>query len=738
MTKKSSNSFHEDLPITSVDGDVLGRSQLAQDLAKRIASQRPEKTLIIAITGEWGSGKSSFLNLLEHELHERRTRWQRCIRRGKVVRFAPPYFESTQDLLSLLAEQITERARWIKHPWRAFLAGLQRHAFFLSIFTAVIALAIFCVQTWCEDINPSFAKALTRFDTTLFLSFLVFFATAQLMKRSPQEEIKRLSGKRGCFLGGRCKPPPQIVFIDELDRWNGASVRELINFIKINTTLSNKIFILAFDKDVVAQHLTENGVSGHDYLEKIIQYELKLPTIGGWTLRELLDGKLRNVSENEQWQKACRGGRYDYILDEILSAELRTMRDVHRYINAVSFSAGFAIQDLDIHDYLLVELLKLKHADVFDDLYAYKRFLTQDPTRASNIDELVESSSFLKLMNETKGTTAQMSSFTTCLACLFPTIKPLILPASSEGNWVRPYFIPHQRTSDLLISDNQFFDRYFTLTVAPDQISDLEIEQALKTPNKEEAFRKHIGSPINFSRIRYIVGRLNINSTDHLNDLIPALLMFERVIIPSTYNKTRRSVSGKIIWFSGINDENDFIGILVKEMVRAIASSSTQRNEVIERLTRETSHIFLLILISMTLENHSVIKFDDIRLFKKTICIKIQEKFHDHSIWSQHNTSFIINFWLCESENEDVALQIRDFIVDDANFLKVYQALRTQDDSTTGSREYFPLEDFKMIFESKGKILSRLREIAANRPSLRAQAEELLKQAAALTVEPEH
>jgi len=59
--------FADDKPIYSHNQDLLGRSAFANNLAAAIASWKNKESLVIALTGAWGSGKSSIKNLaLQH------------------------------------------------------------------------------------------------------------------------------------------------------------------------------------------------------------------------------------------------------------------------------------------------------------------------------------------------------------------------------------------------------------------------------------------------------------------------------------------------------------------------------------------------------------------------------------------------------------------------------------------------------------------------------------------------
>jgi len=57
-------SLDPDRPIESIEADRLGFADIAENLAKAVASNSAQRGFVIGIEGAWGSGKSSILNLL--------------------------------------------------------------------------------------------------------------------------------------------------------------------------------------------------------------------------------------------------------------------------------------------------------------------------------------------------------------------------------------------------------------------------------------------------------------------------------------------------------------------------------------------------------------------------------------------------------------------------------------------------------------------------------------------------
>ena len=57
--------FINERPIGNKDEDFLGRYPFAEKLSKALYDWKEEESLVISLTGKWGSGKSSVFNLIK-------------------------------------------------------------------------------------------------------------------------------------------------------------------------------------------------------------------------------------------------------------------------------------------------------------------------------------------------------------------------------------------------------------------------------------------------------------------------------------------------------------------------------------------------------------------------------------------------------------------------------------------------------------------------------------------------
>jgi len=140
-------------PIGWDDPDPLRFKPLAMGLSRFLRNINTEPPLTVAISGRWGSGKSSMMNLLAEDLERHG---------GRPVRFNAWHHREEEHLLAALFENIRVQAIPPAFTWpglvfrtRLLIARTRRLRQWLAASALFIAIALFVVRLGAEGVDFS-------------------------------------------------------------------------------------------------------------------------------------------------------------------------------------------------------------------------------------------------------------------------------------------------------------------------------------------------------------------------------------------------------------------------------------------------------------------------------------------------------------------------------------------------------------------------------------------------------
>ena len=354
-----------DNPIQSSKEDVLGRAVVAKDFARSIRDLDASQGIVVGVLGAWGHGKSSFVNLMKEEFASKPE--------FPVVEFNPWLFSGSQQLTDVFFREIAAELR-IKNgtKFEAIADGLDKYGDVLS----PVAIIPWFGAWWDR-----------AFKTTKTVA--TWWSNRKKGSRPFRDEIAEALLKL---------EQPIVVVIDDIDRLTTPEIRDIFKLVRLTASFPNIIYLLAFDRRRVEQALTEDGVPGRDYLEKIVQLSFDLPAIPRELLRSQIFEKLNPVLDGV---KDLRFKQEDWpdIYFEIVEPLIGSLRDVTR----LTLSARTTIQALgsqvETVDIMAFEAIRVFRPEIFEEIQKIRTTLTdvsdsygrRDNTRKqSEIDHLLE------------------------------------------------------------------------------------------------------------------------------------------------------------------------------------------------------------------------------------------------------------------------------------------------------------------------------------------------------------
>lgn len=321
-----------DNPVATSDQDRIGRLGVANDFAKRVLTIDASEGLVVGVLGPWGSGKTSFINLMRPELE----------RRGaKILDFNPWMFSGAEQLVDFFFSELSAQLR--------FKAGLDEVGKRLEAYGE-----LFSSMSWIPVVGPYIGHG----------HDLAKFAGGILQRKK-----KGLAGQREKVHEAlRALSHPIIVVLDDIDRLSTPEIRDIFRLVRLTASFPNVIYVLAFDRMRVEDALTEHGISGRAYLEKILQVGFDLPSVpNGILITQILESLAAELHELPA-SVAPDPTTWPDVFMEIIRPLISNMRDVRRYATAVGGTVASIGSQIALADVLGLEAIRVFLPDVFQRL----------------------------------------------------------------------------------------------------------------------------------------------------------------------------------------------------------------------------------------------------------------------------------------------------------------------------------------------------------------------------------
>lgn len=325
-------SLHNDQSIGESGEDLLGYSRHAEVLAKKILVSHFEKSFAVGINAKWGFGKTSFIDLLK-----RKVKGDDII----VINFNPWNSQTPQAIIRDFFNTVEEKIR--EH--HSEIAGeLVNYA------NKLVAI---------NDSNLS---------KSLQSSVSIAFGYDSL--NSLHETINRLL---------RQWKKKIVVYVDDLDRLDTNEIVEVIRLIRNTADFYNTFFIACYDKQYIAEALKGHNAYNHtQFLEKIFQLEVSLPYFKKEILQKVLAKKLKDAFDEKYHEGidiAIFGN--SLVRPANVLTWMESMRDVTRLFNSIILNLTPLLGEVEIKDFIQLEILRLKYPAVYEMLFRQKALFLQ-------------------------------------------------------------------------------------------------------------------------------------------------------------------------------------------------------------------------------------------------------------------------------------------------------------------------------------------------------------------------
>ncbi len=327
-----------DSPITRREEDEFGFYTTSKEvvrLCKNTERNREGKT--IGVTGKWGAGKTSVLNMAMRELEKEGI---------EVIEFNPwlrtKGEEIVQDLIAKVGKRITSRNKGSE----AVRKAMEKYAVVVAEGAGeVIGMATHPIVGWCVKQAGKWA--------------------GRGGEKSTEEAKKELVGllKNG---GGNQNI---IVVVDDIDRLDKEGIRGLVRGVRIVGDLPGVTYVMALDRDTTGKMLEADGWidKGQEYLDKILEQEVEVPILQREQRGNKLEEILKRLSDEEKKERKERKGLDEEVtgpLDRILLRVLTTPRELKKFEREMETSARTVPTQVRWEDLLVLEAIKVATREV--------------------------------------------------------------------------------------------------------------------------------------------------------------------------------------------------------------------------------------------------------------------------------------------------------------------------------------------------------------------------------------
>ena len=670
--------FHNDLPIIHPKDDLFGYGPFANTIAECVLGIKEPNGEVIAIYGPWGSGKSSLVNLVCHNIKNQEL--GESHNNPIVIQFNSWCYRTEGGIISGFFREIHSKLV----DWRS------KEGKGSSIDPKIVmdlGFAAYGAFAATHGLDPTQVMEVKNF-------FSIFGDSIGNNRREigkgenekvEGRKIEELQHEIGTKL--RSEDTRILIVIDDIDRLSRDEAKLVFRLIKSVGRIMNVMYLLAYDREVTEDMFDKNSEGPH-YLEKIIQAGFDLPNPNQSKIVEILNHKFEEVFENDILSSSRR--TYD-IIHEIVVPEMDNLRSVNRYINMISVTYKSARSSVDIADFVALETFRLFRPHLYHSIRLNKEALT----RAIYLPEqdtpsLCEYTITACLRNEPDHIRPRLER---ALKKLFPSLN---------GDSPRPKYEHMQRwRKRKLVRSRANFDSYFIFSSIEGEISETELQEFSQIASNKDIVRTRISyyltekTSSGRTKASYLLERISGNvdsiNMDHVGTFLSALYS-----VASDFKIDSDSVRE----FGYIVDNMDRIKRL-SEALLIDRFDEAATSTIMLNACRESSLSFQAQLCVMSwrkyfksedFEMHdmwTLLSHDDTVNFKSMLIQDIQRSVQDGSILGYDDFLSILESW---QDFGDSPTEVGDWfngaLQDDGYLMKFTQRLNTEFQGKLGDERY--------------------------------------------------
>ena len=309
-----------DCPITKEDDDIFNLKDEIRKIVSIIKDSDKNKTWSLAVTAQWGIGKTSFINCIVDQLEIEKDKIE-------VLVFNP----RTSKSVTTIQED------------------------FFTQFTCILSK----YNSRCSHVLKDYMSALQLIDNRGLVEKAIHFYRVWNkvdLKDSIKKTLKRI-------------PKKVLVVIDDFDRLSKDEILEVLKLIDSNAAFPNIFFLTAYDKKQVNKYFGDIG-NAEDacFVDKFFNLEFAIPLRPYIYISRFIEGELKKkfpANDDQEIKFNDIVTRFQYLFRQYVP----TLRDAKRYINQFALDYREVEGDVNLREFILVQLIKYRFPEEYNQLY---------------------------------------------------------------------------------------------------------------------------------------------------------------------------------------------------------------------------------------------------------------------------------------------------------------------------------------------------------------------------------